>query len=93
VGGGPLIPEILNRFVELAGGPGHARIVYFPMASGDADAGVELTEKFRKMGAEAERIVLDHAQADMPENAARLNCSKPCACPILPGARRNIRIN
>ena len=73
VGGGPLPPAVLARFVELAGGPGKARIVLFPMASSDPDAGVELAADFRKMGAQAERIVLDHAQADTPEAAARLD--------------------
>ncbi len=73
VGGGPLPPAVLARFVELAGGPGRAQIVVFPMSSSDLDAGVELTADFRKMGAAAERIVLDHAQADTAEAAARLD--------------------
>lgn len=73
VGGGPLPPAILARFVELAGGAGRAKIVLFPMASEDADAGIELTEDFRKLGASAERIVLDHAQADTAASAARLD--------------------
>ena len=73
VGGGPLPPAVLARFVELAGGPGKARIVLFPMASSDPDAGVELSADFRKMGAQAERIVLDHATADTAEAAARLD--------------------
>jgi cyanophycinase len=73
VGGGPLPPAVLARFVELAGGPGKARIVLFPMASSDPEAGVALAADFRKMGAEAERIVLDHAAADTPEAAARLD--------------------
>ncbi len=73
VGGGPLPPAVLSRFVELAGGTGRARIVVFPMSSSDPDAGIELTADFRKMGAAAERIVLDHAQADTAEAAARLD--------------------
>ncbi|MEO8191520.1 MAG: cyanophycinase [Acidobacteriota bacterium] len=73
VGGGPLPPEVLSRFVELAGGPGRARIVVFPMSSSDPDAGIELTADFRKMGAAAERIVLDHAQADTAAAAARMD--------------------
>jgi cyanophycinase len=64
---------VLARFVELAGGPGHAKIALFPMASSDADAGIELTETFRKLGASAERIVLDHAQADTESAAGRLD--------------------
>jgi cyanophycinase len=73
VGGGPLPPAVLERFVELAGGPGKARIVLFPMASSDPEAGVELAGEFRKMGAQAERIVLNHAAADTAEAAARLD--------------------
>jgi len=73
VGGGPLPPAVLSRFVELAGGPRKARIVLFPMASSDPDAGIEMTATLRKMGAEAERIVLDHAAADTAASAARLD--------------------
>lgn len=72
VGGGPLPPAVLERFIELAGGAGRAHIVLYPMASGDADAGIELAETFRRMGADAERIVLDHAAADRPDAAERL---------------------
>src|SRR6478735_3823035 len=53
VGGGPIPDAILDRFVALAGGK-QARLVVFPMASEDADAGIELTEEFRKKGASAE---------------------------------------
>ncbi len=73
VGGGPIPPSVLSRFVELAGGSGKAKIVLFPMASEDADAGIELTEDFRKLGASAERILLDHTQADTAAAASRLD--------------------
>jgi len=73
VGGGPIPPEIIRRFVELAGGSGKARIVVFPMASGDSDAGIEMTADLEKLGARAERIVLDHAQADAEEAVKRLD--------------------
>ncbi len=43
------------------------------MASEDADAGIELTGDFRKLGANAERIVLTHEQADTDAAADRLN--------------------
>src|SRR6186997_1976896 len=72
VGGGPIPDEILDRFVALAGGPGRARIVIFPMASSSADAGVELAGDFRKRGAEADRVVLTHEQADSEDAARRL---------------------
>jgi cyanophycinase len=73
VGGGPLPPEVLARFVQLAGGAGKARIVVFPMASSDPEAGVEMAATLTKMGAEAERISLDHASADTDASAARLS--------------------
>jgi cyanophycinase len=73
VGGGPIPPEVSRRFVDLAGGPGKARIVVFPMASGDPDAGIETTADFEKLGARAERVVLDRAQADTEEAARRLD--------------------
>jgi cyanophycinase len=64
VGGGPIPPAILERFVALAGGPGQARIAIFPMASESAGAGAELAETFMKLGASAERRVLTREQAD-----------------------------
>jgi cyanophycinase len=63
VGGGPIPDVILERFVTLAGGPGKARIVLYPMASEYDDAGVELAETFTRMGAWAERRVLTREQA------------------------------
>lgn len=71
VGGGPIPDGILDRFLALAGGKG-ARIVVFPMASEDPDAGVELTEDFRMLGAAADRIALTHEQADAEDAAERL---------------------
>jgi cyanophycinase len=73
VGGGPIPDAILDRFFELAGGAGRARIVVFPMASESADAGVELAADFRKRGAEAERIVWTHEQASSEDAAKRLD--------------------
>ena len=73
VGGGPIPDAVLDRFVTLAGGKGRARIVIFPMASESADAGVELAEDFRKLGAGAERVVLTHEQAEVPDAARRLD--------------------
>jgi len=72
-GGGPQPDSTYQRFFELAGGKGKARIVVFPMASSDKDAGLELTADFQKMGAaSSERIVLDHAAADTASAAERL---------------------
>jgi len=73
VGGGPIPDAILERFVALAGGPGRARIVIYPMASEYPDAGLDLAQDFRKLGAEAERIILTHEQADTEAAAGRLD--------------------
>ena len=73
VGGGPIPDAILERFVALAGGPGKARIVLYPMASEYEDAGLELAADFRKLGAEAERILLTREKADTEEAARRLD--------------------
>ena len=73
MGGGPIPDAILERFVALAGGPGKARIVLYPMASEYEDAGLELAADFRKLGARAERILLTRAQADTEEAARRLD--------------------
>jgi cyanophycinase len=72
VGGGPIPPAVLERFVELSGGAGRARIVLFPMASEYPDAGIELAETFTKLGASAERRVLTREQANTEEAAAAL---------------------
>jgi cyanophycinase len=73
VGGGPIPDSLLERFVALSGGAGRARIVIFPMASEDADAGIELSEDFQRLGASAERVVLTHEQADTAEAARRMD--------------------
>ena len=72
VGGGPIPDALLERFVTLAGGAGRARIVIYPMASEYPDAGLELAGDFRKLGAEAERIVLSRSEADTEAAAKRL---------------------
>ena len=64
VGGGPIPDAVLERFVALAGGPGRARIVLYPMASESTDAGVELAQDFEKLGATARRQVLTRTEAD-----------------------------
>ena len=73
VGGGPIPDALLERFVTLAGGAGRARIVIYPMASEYPDAGLELAGDFRKLGAEAERIVLSRGEADTEAAAKRLD--------------------
>ena len=72
VGGGPIPEAIVRRFVELAGGDGRARILVIPSASGDPDAGTEITGDFRKLGAQAQRWLPDRTAADGAESARRL---------------------
>lgn len=72
VGGGPIPDALIARFVELAGGRGHARILAMPMASEDADAGVEIVGDFQHLGAEAERFVLTRSEADTEAAARRI---------------------
>lgn len=71
VGGGRQPPELVARFMELAGGPG-ARIAVVPMASGEAEeAGREKAEDLRALGAQAFVLNLTRAQAQ-GDSAARL---------------------
>lgn len=72
VGGGEQPPALVTRFVELAGGPGRARIAVVPMASEEAEeAGREKAEDLRGLGADAFVLNLTRAQAQ-GDSAARL---------------------
>ena len=73
VGGGPIPDAILSRFVALAGGSRTARILVFPMASEDKDAGIELVADFQKRGAQAQRFLLARPEAETEEMAHRLD--------------------
>ncbi|HUQ19555.1 MAG TPA: cyanophycinase [Gemmatimonadaceae bacterium] len=65
VGGGSQAPELVQQFVDLAGGKGKARIAVLPMASSDGDAGGrEKADDFRKLGAEAFVLNLKRSDAD-----------------------------
>jgi len=67
VGGGPQPPELVQHFVNLAGGAGHARILVFAQASEDgATGGEEKAADFRKLGADARNVWIsrDEANAD-----------------------------
>jgi cyanophycinase len=73
VGGGPRPAPIMERFVELAGGPGRARIVVLPMASGTPDGtGEEQARELRALGADAFHLALTREQAARPETLRRL---------------------
>ncbi len=72
VGGGTQPPALVARFVELAGGPGQARIAVLPMASGEPEAsGRDKAEELRGLGAETFVLNLTRDQA-MTDSAARL---------------------
>jgi len=72
VGGGPQPPALVQRFVDLAGGRGHARIVVFGMASEDGEkAGEEKAQDLRALGAQARNVWTNHAQANT-DSVARL---------------------
>lgn len=72
VGGGSQPPELVSRFVELAGGPGHARIAVVPMASEEAEeGGRDKAEQLRGLGAETVVMNLTRAQA-MSDSAVRM---------------------
>jgi cyanophycinase len=65
VGGGPQPPALVQRFVDLAGGKGKAKIVVFAMASSDGRAsGEEKAADLRELGAQAENIYVDHDEAN-----------------------------
>jgi cyanophycinase len=75
VGGGPRPAAIMDRFIELAGGVGEARIAVVPMASGNPEsAGESLVEEMLALGA-ADAFVLhvDRDEAMRPETADRLD--------------------
>ena len=72
VGGGPRPAEMMRQFVQLAGGPGRARILVFPQASGDAATGASLVAEFRALGAaDARSAPLTRPEAQA-ESGARL---------------------
>ena len=72
VGGGPIPDAILERFVALAGGPGRARIVIYPMASEDR-RGRRARRGLPQARRRAERVVLTREQADTEAAARRLD--------------------
>jgi len=74
VGGGTQPDSLVARFVELAGGRGHARIAVVPMASGDAQAsGDEKAAQLRDFGADAFVLLLTRAQSESATTARRLD--------------------
>lgn len=65
VGGGPQPPALVDEFVRLAGGAGHAKIVVFAMASEDGKtSGDEKADDLRKLGADARNVWVTHDEAN-----------------------------
>jgi cyanophycinase len=64
VGGGPQSAEMVQRFVDLAGGK-KAKIVVFAMASSDGkESGEEKAEDLRKLGADAHAYFIGPSEAN-----------------------------
>ena len=64
VGGGAQPPELVTQFIALAGGPGHARIAIFPMATSDSTTGPEKKAELDSLGATSFVINVTREQAD-----------------------------
>jgi cyanophycinase len=74
VGGGSRDEAMMRRFIELAGGPGRARIAVLPMASEEPEAaGAEVVAELDSLGADAFVYLVNHAQADSAATVHRLD--------------------
>ncbi|HEY0971566.1 MAG TPA: cyanophycinase [Gemmatimonadales bacterium] len=71
VGGGPIPGTLLQRFVDLAGGAGRARIVVFPTASAVESSGPDMVARLEALGADAVSVRPTREEA-MREESARL---------------------
>ena len=68
VGGGDTPYAVQKHFIELAGGPGRARIAIFPMATTEYDEEAEeVLSEFRILGAESVIMNIDREQAQSRE--------------------------
>jgi cyanophycinase len=74
VGGGPQTDAMVREFVDLAGGPGRARIVVMAMASASGErSGEAKAADLRALGASAQSLWVDRAQADSAHIVALLD--------------------
>jgi cyanophycinase len=65
VGGGSQSPDLVRHFVDLAGGPGKARIAILPMASSEAVAsGIDKKAQLDSLGASTFVVNVTRAEAD-----------------------------
>lgn len=75
VGGGTEPPEVIPRFIDLAGGRGRARIAILPMASATRaiEVATEMASKFETLGAEAQVLDLTRDEAESDATAQQLH--------------------
>lgn len=75
VGGGHRGPELWNAFVELAGGPGKARVLVIPLASAEPEeSGRQVASGYIEHGATAADVFTPtRAEAEDPATGARLD--------------------
>jgi cyanophycinase len=74
VGGGERSLDVMQRFIQLAGGQKKARIAVLPMASEDAaEAGREMVAELDSMGARAYMVLLTRAEAETDAGAGLLD--------------------
>jgi cyanophycinase len=75
VGGGKRTPEMMRRFVELAGGAENARIVVIPMASSIPDTvGMEQVQQLKELGLkDATFTLMSRGEALAESTTARFN--------------------
>lgn len=73
VGGGDTPSSVQERFAELAGGAGNAKIAVFPMASQKSDEeAAEVVSDFQKLGVEAHLVDFNHVRANRESTARYL---------------------
>lgn len=72
VGGGPAPRGVTQRFVDLAGGTGKARIAVFPMASAVVSTGPDKVAELRSFGADAFVIDVRRSDADADTTVRKL---------------------
>jgi cyanophycinase len=74
VGGGSQPDALVRHFIDLAGGPGKARIAILPMASSEAaETGADKEAQLDSLGADSFVLVFDRAHADDDSIVRRLS--------------------
>lgn len=73
VGGGPRPAELMQEFVDLAGGRERARIAVFGMAGRNARGGERMADELRGLGVDAFSLFIDRDEANRDEVVRRLD--------------------